>query len=103
MPKRSRDADPIAAAREVARAEVARHWPELAGVEPTVTLRQGRAPGEQAQERVGAAMAGPAPAPAEYIFTFAGHVHTADGYVLPRVARVTVDSQQRVVKATTSK
>ena len=103
MPKRNRTVDPIEAAREVARAEVARHWPELAGVDPTVTLRQRRAPRDEGQERIGAAVAGPAPEPAEYTFTFTGHVHTADGYVLPRVARVTVDSERRVVKATTSK
>ena len=97
--------DPVAAARDVARAEVARRWPELAGVEPTVTPRSQCVPSAPELERAGAA--GPAPlatpAGAEYTFTFAGHTHTPDGYTMPRIARVTVDSQRRVVKATTSK
>lgn len=97
--------DPVASAREVARAEVARRWPELAGVEPTVTLRARRVPAPAELERVGASgpLALPRPAGAEYTFTFAGHTHTPDGYTLPRIARVTVDAQRRVVKATTSK
>jgi hypothetical protein len=102
--------DTVAAAREVARAEVARHWPELAAVEPTVTRRE-RLVGATRPDRVGAGAAGPAPAArqpgvpaaAEYTFTFTSHIHTADGYLMPRVARVTVDAEQRVVKATTSK
>jgi hypothetical protein len=109
MSKR-KQADAVAVAREVARAEVARRWPELAAIEPTVTRREQRAELAEA-ERVGAAAAGPAPAPAargsgapaEYTFTFASHIHTPDGYLMPRVARVTVDAEQRVVKATTSK
>ena len=32
--------DPVVAARAIARAEVARHWPELADIEPTVAPRQ---------------------------------------------------------------
>ena len=103
--------DPLSAAREVARAEVARRWPELADVEPTVKPRQRHA-AESAQAGRGGAAAGLAPAmprdkeaaePAEYTFTFAGHMHTPDGYVLPRIARVTVGADRRVVKATTSK
>lgn len=99
-------ADPVAAAaRDVARAEVARRWPELAGVEPTVTPRAASACHPRPSRSAGAA--GPAslatPAGAEYTFTFAGHTHTPDGYTMPRIARVTVDSQRRVVKATTSK
>ena len=107
MSKRNRaPADPITAARDVARAEVARRWPELAGVEPTMTPRPQCAPARPEAERVGAAVA-PAAAPsldaAQYTFTFAGHTHTPDGYVMPRIARVTVDSHRRVVKAITSK
>jgi hypothetical protein len=105
MAKRQLVVDPIAAAREVARAEVQRRWPELAGVEPTVAPRPPRTPDHAEFERLGAsAGSGPAaPTLAEYTFTFAGHVHTSDGYTLPRVARVTVDERRRVVKATTSK
>jgi hypothetical protein len=40
---------------------------------------------------------------AEYTFTFAGQVRTPEGYTMPRVARVTVDTNRRVIKATTSK
>ncbi|HNP74483.1 MAG TPA: hypothetical protein PKK15_25400 [Kouleothrix sp.] len=94
--------DPVASAREVARAEVERRWPELAGVEPTVTLRARHMPAPAELERVGAVPLATA-AGAEYTFTFAGHTHTPDGYTLPRIARVTIDAQRRVVKATTSK
>ncbi len=107
MAKRTRTPkDPVAAARAVARAEVAKHWPELAEIEPTMTLRAQHLPTPIELERLGTA-AGPAPQPAqdgaEYTFTFAGHTHTPDGYVMPRIARVTVDSHRRVVKATASK
>ena len=106
MPKRTRrPADPIAVARDVARAEVARRWPDLANIEPTCSRR---VRGQPSPEREAAGAAGPAPAVAEadqveYTFTFAGHTHTPDGYTMPRIARVTVDAQRRVVKATTSK
>jgi hypothetical protein len=106
MAKRTRNSkDPVAAARAVARAEVAKLWPELSGIEPTMTRRAQHLPTPVELERLGAA-AGPAPAPqgdAEYTFTFAGHTHTPDGYLMPRIARVTVDSHRRVVKATASK
>jgi hypothetical protein len=104
MAKRTRHPkDPVAAARAVARAEVAKLWPELSGIEPTMTLRAQRLPTPNELERLGAA-AGPAPQDnAEYTFTFAGHTHTPDGYIMPRIARVTVDSHRRVVKATASK
>ncbi len=40
MPKRPRrPADPLAVARDVARAEVARRWPDLANIEPTYSRR----------------------------------------------------------------
>ena len=107
MAKRNRKpSDPIAAARDVARAEVAKRWPELAEIEPTVAQRARHLPAPVELERLGAAT-GPAPQAtpdtAEYTFTFAGHTHTPDGYVMPRIARITVDAQRRVVKATTSK
>jgi hypothetical protein len=94
--------DPLAAAREVARAVVARQWPELANVEPTVAPRQRHTPGADDMRRLGAS-ASTAPPSGEYTFTFTGQMRTPEGYTMPRVARVTVDTQQRVVKATTSK
>jgi hypothetical protein len=104
-----RELDSVAAAREVARAVVARQWPELAGVEPTMAPRGRHAPNADDLRRLGAespsALNGGATPPthAEYTFTFAGQVRTPEGYTMPRVARVTVDDKQRVVKATTSK
>src|SRR5262245_53290450 len=94
--------DPLAAAQEVARALVARLWPELAGVEPTVAPRSGQAPGSEDLRRLGTAAPSPPPN-GEYTFTFAGQIRTSEGYTMPRVARVTVDANQHVVKATTSK
>jgi len=96
-----RERDPLAAAREVARALVARTWPELAGVEPTVAPRARQTPGSEDLRQLGAAPG--APPNGEYTFTFAGQVRTSEGYTMPRVARVTVDANQHVVKATTSK
>jgi hypothetical protein len=97
--------DPVAAARAIAQAEVARHWPELADIEPTVAPRQRCMPDAAELGRMGAA--GPAPAAAsgvaEYTFTFAGQARTPEGYLMPRVARVTVDAQRRVVKVIASK
>ena len=97
--------DPVAAARAIARAEVARHWPELADIEPTVAPRQRYLPDAAELSRLGAA--GPAPAAAagvaEYTFTFAGQARTPEGFLMPRIARVTVDAQRRVVKAIASK
>jgi hypothetical protein len=97
--------DPVVAARAIARAEVARHWPDLADIEPTVVQRQRYVP--DAAELCWPGVGGPAPttapAPAEYTFTFAGQARTPEGYLIPRVARVTVDAQRRVVKAIASK
>jgi hypothetical protein len=97
--------DPVVAACAIARAEVARHWPDLAEIEPTVAQRQRYVPDAAELGRLGAA--GPAPAmapgPAEYTFTFTGNARTPEGYLIPRVARVTVDAQRRVVKTIVSK
>jgi hypothetical protein len=97
--------DPVLAARAIAQAEVARQWPELADIEPTVAPRQCYVPDAAELGRLGAA--GPAKAAArgaaEYTFTFAGQARTPEGYLMPRVARITVDAQRRVVKAITSK
>jgi hypothetical protein len=55
--------------------------------------------------RIGAAGAVPVKSngATEYTFTFAGQTRTPEGYLMPRVARVTVDAQRRVVKAIASK
>ncbi len=94
--------DPVVAARAIAQAEVARHWPELADIEPTVAPRQCCVPDAAELSRIGAVPA-KAHRAAEYTFTFAGQTRTPDGYLMPRVARVTVDAQRRVVKAIASK
>ena len=106
MAKRDRvKQDPVAAARVIARAEVARRWPELADIEPTVAQRQCCLPDSAELGRLGVARPAPAAAPGagEYTFTFASQTRTPEGYLMPRVARVTVDIQRRVVKATVSK
>jgi hypothetical protein len=97
--------DPVVAARAIAQAEVARHWPELADIEPTVAPRRRYVPEAAELGRLGAAGSAPAAAPGaqEYTFTFAGQARTPEGYLMPRVARVTVDAQRRVVKAIASK
>ena len=97
-----RERDPLAAAQKVASALVARLWPELAGIVPTVSPREQHAPAAEDLRRLGAAAPG-APPNGEYTFTYAGQVRTSEGYTMPRVARVTVDANQQVVKATTSK
>jgi hypothetical protein len=97
--------DPVVAARAIAQAEVARHWPELADIEPTVAPRKRYLPDAAELGRLGAAGTAPvtAPAAAEYTFTFAGQARTPEGYLMPCVARVTVDAQRRVIKAIVSK
>ncbi len=97
--------DPMLAARAIAQAEVARHWPELADIEPTVAPRQRYVPDAAELGRLGVAGSAPAAAAgaAEYTFTFSGQARTPEGYLMPRVARVTVDAQRRVLKAITSK
>ncbi|HEX5691964.1 MAG TPA: hypothetical protein VFX76_18245 [Roseiflexaceae bacterium] len=107
-PATKRQRDPLSAAREVARALVAQQWPELAEIEPTVAPRARRAPTADDLRRMGTpagafTSASASTATAEYTFTFAGQIRTPEGYTMPRVARVTVDSNRRVVKATTSK
>ena len=52
--------DPVVAARAIAQAEVARHWPELADVEPTVAPRQCYTPDTAELSRLGATGRAPA-------------------------------------------
>lgn len=100
-----REPPDVAAARAVAQREVAKHYPELAGVEPTVTPRRHTPPGK-VLARVGlkrSQIVFRAEHADEYTFTFRAETHTPDGHATPCVARVTVDAQQRVVKTTLSK
>lgn len=101
------ETDALAAARKVAFQVVAEHWPELIGVEPTVTPRTRKAPSREVLSRAGVApgeiVFTPETNSDEYIFTFATETRTPDGHVSPRIARVIVDAHQRVVKTTASK
>ena len=104
-PDQSKQDPAVIAARAIAQAEVARHWPELAEIEPTVAPRRRYLPDAAELVRLGVDSAAPgaAAAPPEYTFIFAGQARTPEGYLMPRVARVTVDAQRRVVKAIASK
>ena len=97
----------LLAACEVARRVVAARWPELAGVEPTVTRHQRVCPPRNVLQRAGVqpgeVVFTPEGAVSEYTFTFASETYTPDGHPQPRIARVTVDTHQHVVKTTTSK
>jgi hypothetical protein len=104
-PDQSKQDPAVIAARAIAQAEVARHWPELAEIEPTVAPRRRYLPDAAELVQLGMDIAAPAAAaaPPEYTFTFAGQARTPEGYLMPCVARVTVDAQRRVVKAIASK
>jgi len=97
----------VHAAQEVARRLVADRWPELAEVEPTMTLHRRVRPPQAVLQRAGVSPSEviftPEGAANEYTFTFTQETCTLDGHSIPRIARVTVDAQQRVVKATASK
>ena len=97
----------IAAACQIARQIVAEQWPDLAQVEPTVTPRQLVHPSMDLLARAGvtpnSVVFVPDGTMQGYTFTFAAETPTPDGHMLPCVARVTVDAQQRVVKTTLSK
>src|SRR5689334_11287580 len=103
-PDQSKQDPAVVAARAIAQAEVARHWPELADIEPTVAPRKRCMPDAAELSRLGAASpaAAPAQGAAEYTFTFAGQARTPEGYLMPRIARVTVDAQRRVIKVSAS-
>ena len=58
--------DPVVAARAIAQAEVARRWPELADIEPTVAPRQRYVPDAAELNRLGAT--GPVPAMAHMMW-----------------------------------
>jgi hypothetical protein len=85
---------------------VAEQWPALAAVEPTVTPWHGSAPSPRLMAQLGLAepmaAAQPMQLPA-YTFTFMAESRSPEGYPVAQVARVTVDSQQRVLKATVTK
>lgn len=93
------------AARRVARDLVARRWPDLATVQPTVGSRHCRPPDaallrqldldRRALEHAGSDR--------EFTFTFSRPPGVAADRHAPDVARVTVDSRQRVLKVLVSK
>lgn len=77
-------------ALRLAQQTVARRWPEFANLTPTATRRR---PAEDGTPR----------SPA-YTFTFTTELPTPEGYLMPRVAHVTVDGRERrVIKAVVSK
>jgi hypothetical protein len=83
-------------AEALARDRVSRHCPELASVEPKVTQRQ-----LTPREEYGVGAVANATTH-EYVFIFRGETRTSDGYTLPQVARVVVDSRNGVKKITMS-
>lgn len=92
------------AAREVARQVVHERFPDLDGVEPEVSLRTPHTWSPEDAHRLGVTYVPVhTPSTLEYIFTFARELRTPEGYAMPRIARVTVDAKQRVVKAIHSK
>jgi hypothetical protein len=92
----------IAAARRVAARFVNDHWPELAGVVPTVTFRHLNPPSPELLQRAGVDPAElRAYGGAVYTFTFAGMRAAPEG--APLVAAVTVDGQHRIVKASVTR
>lgn len=97
--------DSLTAARRAAYRFVANHWPDLADVEPHVVQRVHFQPDPALLAELGL---DPDTLPAVpkddcYIFTFSGTMHTPEGFSVPRVASVTVDAQQRVLRSTVSK
>lgn len=105
--ERTVDREALLAAREVARQVVADRWPDLAEVEPTVTRHHKVCPPHKVLQRAGVQPSDiiftPELGVAEFTFTFSRETCTPDGHALPHVARVTVDTHQRVVKTTSSK
>ncbi len=93
------------AARRVARDLVARRWPGLAQVQPTVGSRHCRPPdtGLLQQLNIDRRTLATGGADREFTFTFSRPPGVAADQHAPDVARVTVDSRQRVLKALVSK
>lgn len=91
----------LSAARETARRVVREQFPDLSGVEPQIAehtstpLHPGDALRLGTLPRTNATTA--------YTFIFTRELHTADGFSIPRIARVTIDSQQHVLKVVLSK
>jgi hypothetical protein len=72
-------------------------WPELVGVRPSMTPRRRSLPA------AGESVAAAGVEPEEFVFTFRTQLRTPDGHTLPRIARVTVNAREGVVKETISK
>lgn len=103
QPKLTIDAE-FEAARRVACDLVARRWPELAQVTPGVGSRHRREPDARVLQALHLSdVPSRQPASREFTFTFVGEPGSAAEPAAPQVARVTVDSQQRVLKALVSK
>lgn len=90
----------LSAARAVAQGFVRECFPDMQGIEPRVSARTCQ-PTRATNTRP--SPVAPAERAAGYVFTFSREVRTAEGYTLSRVARVTVDANQHVVKAIMSK
>lgn len=98
------EAKMLTEARKIATDVVKRQFPEFANVEPLVSERRQRATIPPELRRLGVQSSAVRVAPiTEYTFTFATEIRTPDGYTMPRVARVTVDSNRRVLKSIVSK
>jgi hypothetical protein len=97
--------DTLLSARRVAYRFVAAHWPDLADVEPQVAQRVHFQPDPALLAELGLDPQSLPAAPDDdcYIFTFSGTIRTPDGFNAPRVASVTVDAHQRVLRSTMSK
>lgn len=93
----------MAEARKVARDTVLKCWPEFADVDPQVSERATHELHPVDATMLGVTNGATNTNAAEYIFTFAREVRTPEGYTIPRVARITVDSHHQVVKAVVSK
>jgi hypothetical protein len=92
------------AARRVAEEFIATRWPQLAGVSPSISVRQAAAPDPKLLARLGIDSATLARHGAtHYTFIFSGTHHTADGAEAPMAAAVTVDEHQKVVKTSVTR
>lgn len=79
-------------------------WPELVGVKPSRAPRQRTLP-SSGDALIAAAGVRPAASAdgEEYVFTFYTQLRTPDGQLLPRIARVIVNTLHGIVKETISK
>ena len=93
----------IAAARAVASQVVREQFPEFVGVEPQLAERMNTPLHHADAQRLGTNGILQVATATEYTFIFSRELRTADGFSIPRIARITVDTHQHVVKAVMSK